>query len=116
MRHLASSPTADRCCSKYLQIKLYVYGIGRRLDSLMTVLLRIKMEFQSVFQANFFLLLNWVPGPGVGAERGGVRQPGRGAAATLHSPATAAHEAGAAVRALVELPEGLVVHGSLEWS
>ena len=66
-----------------------------------------------MFRANV-LLLNLVPGPGVGAERGGVRQPGRGAAATLHSPAAAAHEAGAAVRALAELPEGLVVHGSLE--
>ena len=51
-------------------------------------------------------------GSRVGAERGGVRQPGRGAAASLPSLAAAA-EAGAAVRALVELSEGLVVHGPL---
>ena len=41
MRHLASSPTAARCCSKYLQIKLYVYGIGRRIDSLCPLLIRM---------------------------------------------------------------------------
>ena len=55
MRHLASSPTAARCCSKYLQIKLYVYGIGRRLNALLTPLSR---KYIATYSTPFSVRLN----------------------------------------------------------